>query len=77
MALFFPRLGRVAGLRLAAADDLPKRVPGDRPDTEPPLMLDDLPNLPLPFSFAAGESLEVVTGVSVELEKLSGMPAPK
>ena len=70
MALFFPRLGRVAllvaGLRLAAADDLPKRVSGDRPDSEPPLILDDLPNLPLPFSAAAGERLEVVTGVSVE-----------
>lgn len=35
----------LAGLRLWAADDLPQRTPGEVPDPEPKLMLDDLPDL--------------------------------
>ena len=72
MALPLPRLVLVAlllaGFRLRAADDLPKRVPGERPDAEPRLMLDDLPDIPLP-PVTAGDGADAVAVVSVERAK--------
>ena len=69
MALL-PRLGCIAlllaGFRLGAADDLPKRVPGERPEAEPRLMLDDLPDIPLPPPVTAGDGADPVAVVSVE-----------
>jgi len=71
MATLLSRLRLVtlalAGFRLWAADDLPKRVPGEAPDAEPTLMLDDLPDLSQPL--AARESADAATVVSVERAK--------
>jgi predicted DNA-binding protein (UPF0251 family) len=39
-----------------AADDLPKRVPGEALDLQPKLMLNDLPGVPLPSPTAPGAS---------------------
>lgn len=72
MALLL-RLGCTAlllsGFRLGAADDLPKRVPGERPGEEPRLMLNDLPDIPLPPPVTAAESVDPVAVVSLERAK--------
>ena len=59
----------LAGFRLGAADDLPRRVPGERPDAEPRLMLDDLPDIPLPPPVTAGDGADAIAVVSVERAK--------
>ncbi len=55
-----------AGLGLRAADDLPSRVPGELPDGEPRLMLDDLPDIPRPAPVGAGEGADAMPVVNVE-----------
>ena len=73
MVPLLPRIFRVAlllaGFRLWAADDLPKRVPGERQSAEPRLMLDDLPDIPLPPPVTARDGADAVAVVSVERAK--------
>ncbi len=70
MGTLLPRLCLVAlataSLRLGAADDLPRWVPGELPDVEPRLMLDDLPHLPRPAPVGAGEGADAMPVVNVE-----------
>ena len=49
------------------ADDLPKRAPGETLDLEPKLMLNDLPDLPLPFPTAPGGQA-MAAGVASEAD---------
>jgi hypothetical protein len=52
------------------ADDLPKRAPGETLDPEPKLMLNDLPDVPLPSPTAPGASAgeALATGAASEAD---------
>jgi hypothetical protein len=57
----------LAGGSLHAADDLPKHAPGEVPDNEPKLMLDDLPDLTQ--NEPAPEMAGILSAVNVEQAK--------
>jgi hypothetical protein len=56
------------------ADDLPKHAPGEKPELEPKLMLNDLPGVPLPFPLgpepAPGDAAPVVTASEADVKRL-------
>jgi hypothetical protein len=59
------------------ADDLPKSVPGEKLDLQPKLMLNDLPDVPLPSPTAPaastdGESLGVSGASELDVKRLEG-----